>query len=56
MLLELYVGGSFSKMAGNTSVVDYLVNVARYNMQAGTWTALNAVSVAAGTTSTCYLC
>ncbi|KAL9555281.1 hypothetical protein MBANPS3_002434 [Mucor bainieri] len=39
---ELYVGGSFSMMAGNTTVVDYLANVARYNMQSGTWSALNA--------------
>ncbi|KAF1796574.1 cortical protein marker for cell polarity-domain-containing protein [Mucor lusitanicus] len=40
--VEMYVGGSFSMMTGNTSVVDYTANVARYNMQTGTWSALNA--------------
>ncbi|KAK4517550.1 uncharacterized protein ATC70_000890 [Mucor velutinosus] len=39
---ELYVGGSFSMLSGNTTVVDYLANVARYNMQTGTWSALHA--------------
>ncbi|KAI8636887.1 cortical protein marker for cell polarity-domain-containing protein [Parasitella parasitica] len=39
---ELYVGGSFAKLAGtNTTSSDNLSNVARYDIQKGTWSALH---------------
>lgn len=43
--VEVYVGGSFSKLSGTSANVNNLANVARYNIQKSTWSALNGVSL-----------
>jgi hypothetical protein len=42
--IEVFVGGAFTALSG-TEKVDYLSNVARYDVQKKTWSALNGVSL-----------
>jgi hypothetical protein len=43
-IIEIFVGGTFTALSGTGLKVDYLSNVARYDTQKKTWSALNGVS------------